>query len=143
VLVDEVALFGMLEHGAEQRLAFLRRHVDDADGHQPVDVDRFAAGVLVGAKDRMAAFGESRCAAAVAALGRAVIVVVHRLAALEPAAERRIEGVIGGIAAREQRIAPGRRNFHGVEQGRLARYLGVDHVVVKHQYRRGNVPQHS
>jgi hypothetical protein len=85
----------------------------------------------VRAKHRMGAFGEGHGAAAVAALGGAVVIVVHRLAAFEPVANRRIERVIGGLAAREQRIAAGRRNFDGIKQRRLARHLGVNHVVME------------
>src|SRR5215475_10868169 len=80
----------------------------------------------------MAAFGEGRRAAAVTPLGRSVVVVVHGLAAFEPVADRRIERVIGGIAAGEQRVAAGRGDFNRVEQRRVARHLGVDHVVMEH-----------
>ena len=59
---------GLFLAGAfEQRLAFVCRHVDDADRHQPVDVDRFLASVLLGAKDRMRALAKGRSAATVAA----------------------------------------------------------------------------
>ena len=43
-----------------------------------------------------------------------------------------IQRVVGGVTAGEQGVAAGRGNFHGVEQRRLARYFGVDHVVMKH-----------
>ncbi len=95
----------MIEHVIEQGLAFGLRHVGDAHRHQPIDVDRLAAGVLVGSKGRMRAFGEGDGAAAVAFLRRAVIVVVHRPPALQLAADCGIEGVVGGIAAGEQRVA--------------------------------------
>src|SRR5262245_53190760 len=80
----------------------------------------------------MAAFGEGFGAAAVTALGRSVIVVVHGLAAFEPIADRGIERLIGGIAAREQGVAAGGRNFDGIKQRRLAWDFGMDHVVMEH-----------
>src|SRR6266700_477692 len=83
MLVDEFPLLGMIEDLVEQRRALLLWHVEDADRHQPIDVDRLLAGVLVGAEHRMRAFAENLGAFAVAALGRAVIVVVQRLAAFE------------------------------------------------------------
>src|SRR4051794_17546144 len=82
MLVDEFALLGVVEHGVEQRFALLRRHVEDADRHQPVHVDRLLAGVLLGAKHRMRALTEGRGAAAVTLLRRAVIVMVYGLPSL-------------------------------------------------------------
>src|SRR5260370_41031622 len=90
------------------------------------------AGILFGAEHGMHAFAEDLGALAVAFLRGTVIVMVQRLAALEPVAERRIERVIGGIAAGEQRIAAGRGNLDRIEQRRLARYVGMDHVVMEH-----------
>src|SRR6476620_2036431 len=111
VRVDEFGLLGMVEHGVEQRFALLRRHVDDADRHQPVHVDRLLAGVLLGAKYRMRALTEGRGAAAVTLLRRPVIVVVHGWAALEPAADGWTERLTGGGATVKQRVAACRRNF--------------------------------
>src|SRR5256885_16452289 len=54
------------------------------------------------------------------------------LASAEPAANRGIERVVGGIAARKQRMAAGVGNFDRVKQGRLVGHFGVDHVVVEH-----------
>src|SRR5262249_60376634 len=93
MLVDELAFLRMVEHGVEQRLAFRWRHVDDADGHQAVDVDRLAAGVLVGAKHRMGAFGEGHGAAVVALLGRSIVSEGHGLTAFSPFADRRASAV--------------------------------------------------
>jgi hypothetical protein len=132
VPVDKIVFLGVLEHVVEQRLALGLRQVDDADGHEPVDVDGLAPGVLVGAKHRVHALGEGGGAAAVALLGRAVIVVVRRVAAFELAADRVIERVVGRVAAGEQGIAPRRRDLDRIKQRRLARHLGVDHVVVEH-----------
>ncbi len=132
MLVDEFPLLGMIEDLVEQRRALLLWHVEDADRHQPIDVDRLLAGVLVGAEHRMHAFSENLGAFAVAALGRAVIVVVQRLAAFEPLADRRIERVIGGIAAGKQGVSAGRGNLDRIEQSPLARHLDVDHVVMEH-----------
>src|SRR5438309_131529 len=49
MFVDKFLPLGVVEHGVEQRAALFLRHVDDADRHQPVDVDRLAVGVLLGA----------------------------------------------------------------------------------------------
>src|SRR5712691_4281338 len=132
VLVDKLPLLGVVEHGVEQRVALFLRHVDDADRHQPVDVDRLAVGVLIGAEHRVDALAEGFGAFAIALLGRAIVVVMDGLAAAELVARRGIERVVGGIAAREQRIAAGVGNFDRVKQGRLVGHLGVDHVVVEH-----------
>ncbi len=132
VLVDEIPLLGVVEHGVEQRAALFLRHVDDAGRHQPVDVDRLAAGVLIGAEHRVDALAERLGAFAVTLPGRAIVVVMDGLAAAELVAHRGIERVVGGIAAREQRIAAGVGNFDRVKHGRLVRHLGVDHVVVEH-----------
>src|SRR2546428_45596 len=39
VLVDELSSLRVIEDGIEQRPALLVRHVDDADGHEPIDID--------------------------------------------------------------------------------------------------------
>ena len=54
-------------------------------------------------RDRLEGHG----AAAVTPLGRSVVVVVRGLAAFKAIADCRVERVIGGIAAREQRVAAG------------------------------------
>src|SRR3989440_6002831 len=132
VLVDKLLPLGVVEYGLEQRSALFPRHVDDADGHQPVDVDRLAVGVLVGAEYRVDALAERLGALAVALQGRAIVVVMDGLASAEPAANRGIERVVGGIAARKQRMAAAVGNFDRVKQGRLVGHFGVDHVVVEH-----------
>ena len=80
----------------------------------------------------MSALAEGRGAAAVTLLGGSVVVVVQRPAAFEPAADRRVERIVGRVAAGEQRIAAGGGDLDRVEQGGLARHLGVDHVVMEH-----------
>ena len=49
----------MVENRVEELVAILFRHVDDVHGHQPVDIDRLAAGILVRAKQRMDRLAES------------------------------------------------------------------------------------
>src|SRR6266571_2949029 len=80
VLVDKFLLFGVVEHGLEQRAALFLRHVDDADRHQPVDVDRLAVGVLIGAEHRVDALAERFGAFAITLPGRAIVVVMDGLA---------------------------------------------------------------
>src|SRR5262245_16817249 len=140
VFVDDLAAFAMVPQQVEQRIALLVWQAENFFRHQPVHVDRLAAGVLICAEDRMLAFGECRRALAVAALGRAVIVMMQRLTALEPRPHRRIERVIGGVATGEQRVAAGGWNLHRIEQRRLARHLGMDHVVVEHHLAIGQHP---
>ena len=53
VAVDEFRLLGVVEQRLEQRVALLLRHAFDLPGHQPVDIDRLAAGFLVRAEHRM------------------------------------------------------------------------------------------
>src|SRR6266516_7800135 len=69
MLVDKFLLLGVVEHGVEQRAALFPRHVDDADSHQPVDVDRLAVGVLVSAEHRVDALAARLGAFAVALQG--------------------------------------------------------------------------
>src|SRR6266568_7046858 len=76
VLVDKLPLLGVVEHGLEQRVALFLRHVDDADRHQSVDVDRLAVGVFIGAEHRVDALAERFGAFAVALQGRAIVVVM-------------------------------------------------------------------
>src|SRR6266704_932464 len=118
VLVDKLLLLGVVEHGLEQRVALFLRHVDNADGHQPVDVDGLAVGVLIGAEHRVDALAERFGAFVVTLAGRAIVVVMDGLASAELVAHRGIERVVGGIAAREQRIAAGVGNFDRVKHGR-------------------------
>ena len=132
MLVDKLPLLGVVEHGSEQRVALFLRHVDDADRHQPVDVDRLALRVLIGAEHRVDALAERFGAFVITLQCRAVVVVMDGLASAELVAHRGIERVVGGIAAREQRIAAGVGNFDRVEHGPLIGRLGVDHVVVEH-----------
>src|SRR4051794_32711122 len=68
VFVDEFFFLGMVEHGVEERLGLFLRHALDTHGHQPVDIDSLAAGVLVSAKYWMDAFTERHRAFAVALL---------------------------------------------------------------------------
>jgi hypothetical protein len=51
--VDELRLLLVLEQPLEQLRAFLARHADDKGGHQPVHVQRLAAGGRVGDHHRM------------------------------------------------------------------------------------------
>ena len=132
MLVDEFAFLGVIVNRIEKPIAFVLRHVEDFHRHQPVDVNGLSAGVLMGAEHRMHLLGERLRAAAVATDGRAIIVVVQCFLALEPAADRRIERFISGITAGKQRIAAARRDLDRIEQRRLARDFGVDHVVMEH-----------
>src|SRR5260221_5095090 len=59
VAIDEFSSLGMVEHGLEQFVALGLRHVDDLHAHEPINVDRLTAGLVVGAKHRMHRLGES------------------------------------------------------------------------------------
>src|SRR5258706_607716 len=83
VLVAKFLLLGMVEHGVEQRAALFLRHVDEADRHQPVDVDRLAAGVLLGGEYRGGALAEPFGAFALVLSGRAVVGGSEGLSAAE------------------------------------------------------------
>src|SRR5206468_8699318 len=107
MLVNEFSFLGVVEDGLEQRGALLVRHALHADRHQAVDVDRLAAGILMRAEDRMHAFAERLGALVVAALDRAIVVMVYGATAFELVADCGIERVIGSIAAGEQGIAAG------------------------------------
>src|SRR5712692_6574219 len=87
VLIDKLLPLGVVEHGLEQRGALFLRHVDDADRHQPVDVDRLAVGVLIGAENRVDALAERFGAFAITLPGRAIVVVMDGLAAAELVAQ--------------------------------------------------------
>src|SRR5258708_13145547 len=91
VLVDKFLLLCVVEHGAEQRVALILWHVDDADRHQPVDVDRLAAGVPVGAGHRGGALPEPPGALSVTPQGRGVVVVVDGLSAAQPFSPSRLQ----------------------------------------------------
>src|SRR5262245_40982900 len=51
--VDELRLLGVIEQRFQQRVALLLWQAFDLAGHQPVDIDRLAAGLLMGAEHRM------------------------------------------------------------------------------------------
>ena len=92
-------------------------------GHQPVDVDRLAAGLLVGAEHRMRRLGGG-ADAAFAAQRRAVIVEMQRAAAVELRLDGGIERVVGGSAAGEQRVAAIGRDLERIQQRAVVRHLG-------------------
>src|SRR5262245_909142 len=87
VLVHELSSLRVIEHRVEQRCALLVRHALDADGHQSIDIDSLAASVLMGAEHGVLAFAESLGAPVVAALDRAVVVMMDGLAAFELVAD--------------------------------------------------------
>src|ERR1700733_688421 len=104
--INEFRLFGMIEHRVEQFVALRCRHVDDLYGHQAIDVDRLAAGLVMGAEYRMDGLSEGFDGfAGVAPDGGAVIIMIERLMPIEFCPDRLIEGVVGRIAAGEQRVA--------------------------------------
>ena len=53
VRIDERGLLRMIEHPGEKRAGLPIRHAFDADGHQPVDVGRLAAGLVMRAEEGM------------------------------------------------------------------------------------------
>src|SRR5262249_40747510 len=131
VAVDELRLLRGVEQRTEQRVALLGRKAVDSYGHQPVDVDRLAPGLVVRAKDRVVGLGEGLDPVRAAARGGAVVVMMKGAASLELLPETGIERLVRRIAAREQRIAAMARDLHRVEQRAVVRNLGMDLVVVE------------
>src|SRR5436305_12014898 len=103
----------MIEQRLEQRVAFAFRHVLDSHGHQPIDVDRLASGLLMCPEHRVYRLVRGSYSL-VASDGSAVIIVMARAAPRKLALDRRIEGLIGGTAAGEQRISAVARHFERI-----------------------------
>src|SRR5215471_2705851 len=99
MLVDEFPAFAMVPQQVEHPVALLPCHIEDLHGHQPIDVNRLAACLFMAAEHRMHTLAECLGSFVVAARGGAVMVMMQRLTAIEPRANRRIEGVVGGGAA--------------------------------------------
>src|SRR5215212_3640773 len=84
------------------------------------------------AKDRMHAFAKGLGALLVALLSRAIVVVVNGLTAFKLVTHLGIKSLVGGIAARKQRVAASRGGFNLINRRSLVRHLRMKHVVVEH-----------
>ena len=86
----------------------------------------------MGPEDRMGGFGEGRRALAVALLHGPVIVMVEGALALQGGAHLVGQGLVGGIAIGEDRVAAEGGHLHRIEAGALVGDRRMHHVVMEH-----------
>ena len=78
--VHELRPLRVVKDRFEQMIALFLGHFDNADRHQPIDIDGFPAGFIVRPENGMHRLAIGRDTAIVTSLGRAVVVVVDRIA---------------------------------------------------------------
>jgi hypothetical protein len=98
--VNEIRIFHVIEKDVEKLFALRVVHAVNTLGHQAVNINGFAPGLVIGAEDGMRAFSEGLGAAPVALLDRTIIVMMKGAFAFQLLTDGWIEGFISGIAAR-------------------------------------------
>src|ERR1700722_14061331 len=97
MFVHEFPFLVVINHHVEKRSGFRFGHVNNDVRHEPIDIDGFTSGVLIGPEYWMIA--RAKCFGSLASplYCRSIIVMVNCNPAVEFTADRRVQSVVGGV----------------------------------------------
>ena len=134
VRIDELILLDMVEQRVEQLGTLPGVHPLDRPGHQPVDVERLAAGDGMLAHHRlpeMRLLGKIDLGFVDRARQRFVVVGIDSFPALDARFQFRRQRVVGLVHVEKERVAAARGNLDGVEERALGRLFEITIIGVE------------